>query len=129
MSTASIVFHSQSFLILCVLGVGVALRKRRHLHVPLMAVAMVWDLILILQIELFRNALFKASRFMENVWLLNVHIVLAVTTLIFYGACVYTGRCLLANDFSLRGYHRLLGTCAIVLRVLTFATGLFYAFG
>ena len=127
MSTSSLVFQIQSFLILCVLGAGVFLRKRRKFHVPLMSVGILWDLILVLQIELLRDAIFKASRFMENFWLLNVHITLASTTLLFYGACVYTGRRLLANDFSVRKYHRWLGTTTIILRVLTFMTGLIYA--
>ena len=90
MNTVSVLFHLQSFCILCVLGIGVVLRRRRRWHVPLMASAMIWDIILILQIELFRDALLKASRFLENPWLLNVHISLAVSTLVFYGASVYT---------------------------------------
>ena len=93
------------------------------MHVPLMITAMVWDVVLILQIELFRDALFKASQFLQNFWLLNTHIALAVVTLIFYGGCIHTGRRLLGNDFSIRGRHRLFGISAIVLRALTFITG------
>ena len=124
MSATSIFFHLQSFLILCVLGLGVVLRKRRRLHVPLMSVGMGWDVILIVQIEIFRDALFKASRFMGNPGLLNVHVILATTTLVFYGFCIYTGRGLLAGRSSVRTRHRRAGMCAITFRVLTFITGL-----
>ena len=127
MSVVSILFHLQSFCILCVLGVGILLRRRRRWHVSLMLGAMVWDIVLILQIELFRDAIFKASRFMENSPLLNVHITLAVITLFFYGASLYTGKRLLAHDFSARKLHRRVGVGAFSLRILTFVTGLLNA--
>ena len=126
MSTMSAIFHLQSFLCLCLLSVGIGLRKQRRLHVPIMSVAIIWDVILVLQVEIFRDAIFKASRFAENSWLLNVHILLAATTLVTYGFVVYTGRRLLRNDPIVRKYHRWSGRGAFSLRVLTFVTGLVY---
>ena len=126
MSTMSAIFHLQAFLILCLMILGIGLRRRRRLHVPIMSAVIVWDLVLVLQIELFRDAIFKASRFMENSWLLNVHILLAVSTLVTYGFALYTGRRLLKNDNSIRKFHQRVGGIAFSLRVLTFATGLTY---
>ncbi len=101
---------------------GIYSRYNRVLHVRIMSLAMIWDIILILQIELSRSAILKASRAVTNAMALNVHVTIAVTTVVFYGFMVYTGRKLLAGDREIRRKHRILGYSTFTLRLLTFAT-------
>ena len=121
MSTATI-FQIQSFLILSTMTLGVYLRKKRSVHIKLMATAIIWDILLILQIELTRSAIIKASKAMTNTMMLNVHVSLAVLTVLFYLAMIYTGRKFLKGDNSLRPLHKKLGWTTWCLRILTFAT-------
>lgn len=111
----------QSFCILMIMFAGYYWRKLRSRHIRLMAVAMIWDVILILQIELSRSAINKASKVLVNHMALNIHVSIAVTTVLLYGIMVYTGRKLLRGD-PIRKEHRLLGYTTLFMRVLTFAT-------
>lgn len=83
---------------------------------------MVWDIILILQIELSRSAILKASNAATNELALNIHVSIAVSTVVLYGFMVYTGRRFLAGDNGIRKTHRRLGYSTFVMRLLTFAT-------
>lgn len=121
MSTATI-FQIQSFLILSTMTLGVYLRKKRSVHIKLMATTIIWDILLILQIELTRSAINKASQAMANPMLLNIHVSFAVTTVLFYFAMLYTGRKFLKGDDSIRPLHKKLGWTTWTLRILTFVT-------
>lgn len=121
MSTATL-FQIQSFLILTTMTLGVYLRKKRSVHIKLMGTAIVWDILLILQIELTRSAIVKASKAMTNAMMLNVHVSLAVLTVLFYFAMIYTGRKFLKGDNSIRPLHKKLGWTTWSLRILTFIT-------
>ena len=112
----------QSICILLIMIAGIYWRRNRSRHIRLMSVAMIWDVILILQIELSRSAILKASKAVGNPLALNVHVSIAVTTVILYGIMVYTGRKLLNGDHSIRPKHRMLGYTTFLMRVLTFAT-------
>lgn len=114
--------QSQSLLIIIIMMVGVYFRHQRRLHVKLMSTAMIWDVILILQIELSRSAILKASKAVDNSMILNIHVALAVTTVVFYGLMIFTGRKLLAGQNSIRPKHQFLGWTTLALRVLTFIT-------
>lgn len=114
--------QSQSLCIVLLMVAGIFFRRRRQLHVKIMSVAMIWDVILILQIELSRSAILKASKAMENALALNIHVSIAVATVILYGFMVHSGRKMLAQDYSLRTRHRLLGWCTFIMRILTFIT-------
>jgi hypothetical protein len=100
---------------------GIYWRRNRIRHVRTMSVAMIWDVILILQIELSRSAILKASKALNNPIALNVHVSIAVTTVILYGIMIYTGRKLLRGE-PIRKTHRTLGYVTFFMRVLTFAT-------
>jgi hypothetical protein len=102
--------------------VGVYFRRQRQHHVKLMSIAMIWDVLLILQIELSRSAIFKASKAASNTLLLNIHVGLAVSTVLFYAYMVYSGRKFLAGDNSQRPKHRFMGWATVVMRILTFIT-------
>lgn len=114
--------QTQSFFILVLMIFGITQAKKRSLHVKIMSTAMIWDIILILQIELSRSAILKASKAMSNPMLLNIHVSIAVTTVVFYVFMVLTGRKVLAGQNQLIKRHRKLGYTTAVLRALTFAT-------
>ena len=112
----------QSLCILIIMMVGIYWRRIRSRHIRLMSVAMIWDVILILQIELSRSAILKASKAVENPLLLNIHVSIAVTTVVLYGIMIYTGRRLLKGENDIRKKHRMLGYTTFFMRILTFAT-------
>ncbi len=112
----------QSFAILALMIYGVSQHRRRLRHTRIMYAAMLWDVALILQIELSRNAILKASRALENPWALNIHVSIAVTTVVFYGFMLFTGRKVMAGDNGRLPLHRRLGYTTLLLRALTFAT-------
>ena len=114
--------QSQSLCIVLLMIAGIVVRRRRKLHVKIMSVAMIWDVILILQIELSRSAVLKASKAMTNALALNVHVSFAVSTVILYGFMVYTGRKLLSGDNAIRPRHKTLGWTTLAFRILTFIT-------
>lgn len=124
MNTA-VIFQIQSFLILSLLFVGVYFRKERSKHVKIMASAIVWDILLVLQIQLNRSAIQKAMNVVENPMILTIHVSIAVLTVLFYFALIYTGRKLLQGQSKIRPKHKLLGWSTIVLRSLTFITSFF----
>ena len=112
----------QSICIVLLMTWGLAVRRQRKLHVKIMSVAMIWDVLLILQIELSRSAILKASKALSNALALNVHVSIAVATVVLYGFMVYTGRKLLANQNEVRRAHRFLGYTTFLMRILTLVT-------
>ena len=105
---------------------GISLRKNRKRHVPIMALTILWDILLILQIELTRSAIDKASKVPTNAAILNIHVSFAITSVILYFVLIYTGRKLLKGDKDIRSKHKLFGWSAFVFRTLTLLTS-FYA--
>jgi hypothetical protein len=116
------IMQGQSLCILLLMIAGIIVRRRRDLHVKIMSTAIIWDLILILQVELSRKAILKASNALENPMILNVHVALAVSAVVFYGLMVYTGRALLSGKTQIRSKHRILGYSTFLIRVLVFVT-------
>ena len=113
----------QSMLIVALMIYGITqARINRQTHVKLMSATMIWDIILILQIELSRQAILKASHALQNPMLLNIHVSIAVTTVIFYILMVWTGRKVLAGNNARLPRHRLLGRSTMILRILTLVT-------
>lgn len=125
--SSAVIFQIQSCSILILMYVGVILRRNHKLHIKLMGSAIVWDILLILQIELTRSAIVKASESMmgNKSLILNVHVAMAITCVILYGFMVATGRQLLRGNNSIRPTHRLLGISTLLLRTLVFATSFF----
>lgn len=112
----------QSFSILLLILGGIIVRRRRQIHIKIMSAAMIWDIILILQIELNRSAILKATKAMTNTLILNIHISIAVSVVILYGFMIYTGRQLLSGNEKIRPFHQLLGWSTLIMRILTFVT-------
>jgi len=112
----------QSLCIVLLIIFGVFVRRQKQLHVKIMSVAMIWDVLLILQIELSRSAILKASKALSNTMALNIHVSIAVSTVVLYAFMVYTGRKLLKGDNSIRSKHQLLGYTTLFMRILTLIT-------
>ncbi|AUN98842.1 hypothetical protein DOM21_06780 [Bacteriovorax stolpii] len=123
--SSAVVFQIQSILIYSMMVFGILKRKNRKIHVPTMTAVLIWDVILILQIELSRGAVEKASKAIVNPMLLNIHVSFAVLSVVFYILLVITGRKLLAGENQIRGRHRLFGWTAFALRTLTLITSFF----
>ena len=90
-----------------------------------MAAVLIWDIILILQIELNRSAVLKATRALTNPMMLNIHIGIAVSCVALYVVLIFTGRKLLKNNYAYRKFHRVFGWSAFALRLLTLITSFF----
>ncbi len=114
--------QSQSLCIVLLMLAGILVRRKRKLHVRIMSFTMIWDVLLILQIELSRSAILKASKAVDNPMMLNIHVSIAVSTVILYAFMVYTGRALLAGRREIRHKHKILGYSTFLMRILTFVT-------
>ena len=118
----TLLMQAQSFCIVLIMLIGILYRKRRNLHVKIMSVAMIWDIILILQIELSRSAILKASKAATNAMILNIHVSIAVSTVLLYGFMVWSGRQILSGQSQNRNKHRMMGYITFAMRILTFVT-------
>lgn len=119
---SAMIFQIQSFLIVCVLTFGILKRKNRSLHIKTMLTGIIWDVILILQIELTRGAIKKASKAVSNPMILNIHVALALTTVLLFFFLIFSGTKLKNGNESIRGKHKLAGMTAYILRIAVFAT-------
>ena len=123
--TSALVFQIQSIIIYSLMIYGISKRKNRKIHVPTMLTVIIWDILLILQIEFGRDAIAKASKTLTNPLILNIHVSFAVLSVVFYLLLLFTGRKLLKGDRTIRARHRLFGWTAFVLRTLTLITSFF----
>jgi hypothetical protein len=112
----------QSLCIVLLMTAGIWFRRNRQLHVKIMAVTIFWDILLILQIELSRSAILKASKAVNNELMLNIHVLIAVLTVVLYGFMIYSGRAMLSGRSQFREKHRRLGYTTYLMRILTFVT-------
>ena len=117
-------FQIQSTIIVLLMILGILKRKNRKFHVRTMSTVIIWDIVLILQIELSRDAVYKAVTVNDNSNILNFHVSLAISTVLLYFAMIYTGRKFL-KDPSMRPLHGRLGRTAFALRLLTYITSFF----
>lgn len=123
--SSAVIFQIQSILIFSLMTFGIMKRKNRKVHVPVMYSVILWDIILILQIELSRNAVIKASKVVTNTAILNIHVTFAVLSVVFYVLLLVTGRKLLKGQVAIRPKHKLFGLTAYTLRLLTLITSFF----
>lgn len=126
MNTA-VLFQAQSALILALMFYGASVAKQRSKHIKIMASAIVWDLLLILQIELTRSAIDKAMKIVENPLALKIHLFFAITTVLLYVVMVVTGRKVNGGKHELRNLHKKFGITTLIFRVMTFITSFFAA--
>jgi hypothetical protein len=119
---SSVIFQVQSFLIVGLMLYGVYHRRIRYKHVKIMKTVIIWDLLLVAQIELNRSAINTASKALTNSMILNIHISLAVSTVLLYGVIFYTGQKLLNGDESIRKFHKPIGLLTLTVRIATLIT-------
>jgi hydrogenase/urease accessory protein HupE len=124
MSTA-VIFQIESLIVFSLLTFGIFKRRQRNLHVKTMYTAIVWDILLILQIELNRGAILKASKALENPFLLNFHVAIALLSVVGYCFLMYSGRKILNNDTSIRPWHKKIGFSTYILRLAVLITSYF----
>lgn len=119
------IFQIQSSLIVGIFLFGFYHRKNRRLHIPSMATAIIWDILLVLQIELMRGAIDKAMKVQVNSSLLNFHVTIAVLTVFLYFFMGRTGYLLKKNKIQPKRIHRLAGYVTIACRLSTYITSFF----
>jgi hypothetical protein len=90
-----------------------------------MATAIIWDILLILQIEFNRGAIAKASKALTNPPILNIHILFALSSVVLYFILIFTGRKLLKGNRDILKWHGKFGLLALIMRTLTFITSFF----
>lgn len=120
--SSSFIFQIQSVIIVCLLIYGVTQRKNKYKHIKIMRFSIIWDLLLVAQIELTRGAIVKASKAMTNPLILNIHVSLAIGTVLLYALIFYTGTKLKSGDESIRAKHKIIGICTLTTRLSTFIT-------
>lgn len=123
---SAVIFQTQSALILALLIFGVTKVagkiKNRYQHMKIMKVAIIWDILLILQIELNRGAIAKASKAMENKAILNIHVSLALIAVLLYIYLYFSGKKVDSGDNSARQKHKILGYLALAARTAVLIT-------
>ena len=124
--SSAVIFQIQSFLIMALMGYGISQSKHRSKHYKIMGIAIAWDIILILQIELTRNAILKASKIMTNPMMLKIHLFFAISSVVLYFIMIFTGRKILSGELSFKPKHKVIGWVTFAFRIMTFATS-FYA--
>ena len=124
--SSAVFFQTQSLLIMFLMGYGISQAKKRDRHVKIMSTAIIWDIILVLQIEFTRSAIMKASKIMTNPTMLKIHLFFAISSVLLYFVMIYTGRRVLRGEVELRKKHKRIGWLTFTFRILTFVTS-FYA--
>ncbi len=121
-SHSALWFQGQSLSIVALMLWGLYHRKQRPIHVKTMATVVVWDILLILQIELTRGAIAKSVSASDNTVLLNVHVGLALACVLGYIGLVLTGWEALRGRAMRRTLHRRLGFATALVRILVLIT-------
>jgi hypothetical protein len=112
----------QSFLIVVLMLFGIKQHRNRLKHKKIMVSAILWDVILILQIEFARSAILKASKVLTNPLMLNIHVSIALSTVVLYIFMYFTGNKILKGRNDLMITHKWLGRITMSMRILTFIT-------
>ena len=115
-------FQLESTAIILVLGFGIYHRRNKKRHVQLMVTGIIWDLLLVVQVEVAREVVVVATKVGSNTLATNIHIGIAIATVVFYVLVILSGKSLYQGNLSLRNRHKFLGWTTFLLRILTFAT-------
>jgi uncharacterized membrane protein len=97
-------FHAMSSFVLLLLVAGIACRRRRRIHIPLMIAAFGLDFASVLAIELTRRAIHKVTTAPSP--LLLFHVTVSVLALVFYGVMFRLGQRVQNGDEGVRPWHR-----------------------
>lgn len=108
--------------VLALIATGVALRRRRRVHIPIMLSAFVLDVASVLYLQVQRQAVQTAVG--KPTALLTVHVSLAILTIVLYLVVIPAGWRLAATGNG-RTLHRRAAMLFLVCRVGTWATSFF----
>ena len=97
-------FHTISTVVVILLVIGLAVRKNKKVHVPLMISAFSVDLASVVAIEISRGAIQKAVTAPPP--LLIFHVLVSVAALAFYGVMFFLGERVRSGATHLRPWHR-----------------------
>lgn len=122
---SAVIFQIQSFMIVLLFLLGAANRKNKFKHMRIMKTAIIWDLLLVAQIELTRGAINKASKMFANPIILNIHVSLAVGTVLLFGWVFYSGQKLSTGEEGMRKMHKKIGITTLSARIATLITSYF----
>ena len=125
--SSALLFQLQSFCILALMLYGVTQTKIRLRHIKIMSTAIIWDLILILQIELTRSAVAKAMKIIENPTMLKIHLIFAIGSVLLYIVMAVTGTKVYKGRNDLIPWHKKFGVTTLIFRTMTLATSFFAA--
>ena len=123
--SSGLIFQIQSTLIVGLFIFGFLNRKNRKIHIPAMGIAITWDILLVLQIELTRGAVNKAMKVDGNPGLLNFHVAVTVLTVFLYVFMGRTGYLLKKGVIQPKRSHKLVGCLTILCRLSTYITSFF----
>lgn len=114
---STVIFQIQSTLILILFFWGYSkVKSNINLHKKIMITAVIWDILLILQIEFTRAAVEKVAKLTGNGIWLYIHVSFALLTVISYAIVITLAK---KNIFQ---KHKYLGKLTILLRFLTYIT-------
>jgi hypothetical protein len=123
--SSGLIFQIQSTLIVGLFVFGFINRKNRRIHIRSMGIAIIWDILLVLQIELTRGAVNKALKVDVNPSLLNFHVSIAVLTVFLYIFMGRTGYLLKKGIIRPKRSHKVIGCLTILCRLSTYITSFF----
>lgn len=114
--------QAYSTAVLALIAAGLAFRRRRQVHIPIMLIAFALDLGSVIYLQLQRHAIQKAAS--EPTTILMVHIAFALAAIGLYTAMTVTGTRLARNGAG-RPVHKRLAAIFLFCRVGTWATSFF----
>jgi hypothetical protein len=115
--------HVASTLVVVLVLVGLANRRRPFLHRALMVTAFGIDVMLVVYIEATRHAVETVVTGIHP--LIWVHATISIAVLVCYGLMLGLGRRLFAGALEWRPTHRNLGIAFCILRGLNYVTSFF----
>lgn len=117
----TLLFLAENLTILVLFYMAFFYRKNLKKHKRYNFMAVFWDILLILQIELARGAIDAAINHTENSSLLNFHISIAVLVVMLYPVAIISGFMQVKRNRVLLS-HRLIGRTILLLRTMVFVT-------
>ncbi len=113
-----------SSVIVLILAIGLYFRHNRKLHPPIMMLAFILDILLVLVIELQRQAVEQVVEGLDST-LLTFHVIVSVTVVLLYIALLFTGIKVLKGQNQMMSAHRMLAYAFIIGRLTNYITSFF----
>lgn len=110
-----------STLVVLLIFYGLSQRHNRAVHVPVMSAAFAADVVLVLAIELSRQAVEKAVTHVDN-GLLMFHVAVSLLSLVMYIALTLSGRKLLRGEEAVRPLHQKMAGAFLLFRLSNYVT-------